>query len=246
LPRLEKPSRLSWDSPHPSIDIVSSVHSRERRRSHRPVGTTAKHVPPSWFRTTSTVCSARKSRACCIPLPIVGFAAFSGKPSQAPAPVHDFLSPRDAVHTLRRIPLTSSRTASPRPLPSCRSARLRDDEHPEASLTGRAPIHRSGPPHRPPWHRSAKRGSTSREPMREPRCRGHHLPAALPERGLAIPGSSRLQGVAQLASPYCPDAVASTEAAYPSMGFVPLQGPFRDAHPIEHARHRRLPEGKPR
>jgi len=28
---------------------------------------------------------------------------------------------RNAVHTLRRIPLASSRTASPRPLPSCRS-----------------------------------------------------------------------------------------------------------------------------
>jgi hypothetical protein len=29
-------------------------------------------------------------------------------------------SPRDAVHTLRRVPLVSSRTASLRPLPSCR------------------------------------------------------------------------------------------------------------------------------
>jgi len=32
-------------------------------------------------------------------------------------------TPRNAVHTLRRIPLASSRTASPRPLPSCRSIR---------------------------------------------------------------------------------------------------------------------------
>jgi hypothetical protein len=33
-------------------------------------------VPSSWFRTTSTVSSARRSRACCIPLPVMGFAAF--------------------------------------------------------------------------------------------------------------------------------------------------------------------------
>jgi hypothetical protein len=30
---------------------------------------------------------------------------------------------RDAVHTPRRIPLVGSRTASPRPLPPCRSTR---------------------------------------------------------------------------------------------------------------------------
>jgi len=31
------------------------------------------------------------------------------------------ITPRNAVHTLRRIPLAGSRSASPRPLPSCRS-----------------------------------------------------------------------------------------------------------------------------
>jgi len=36
--------------------------------------------------------------------------------------------PRNAVHTLRRIPLVSSRTASPRPLPSCRSDDYRPPE----------------------------------------------------------------------------------------------------------------------
>jgi hypothetical protein len=34
------------------------------------------HVPPSWFRTTSAVSSSGSSRACCIPLPILGFVAF--------------------------------------------------------------------------------------------------------------------------------------------------------------------------
>lgn len=36
--------------------------------------------------------------------------------------------PRNAVHTLRRIPPVSSRTASPRPLPSCRSDDYRPPE----------------------------------------------------------------------------------------------------------------------
>jgi hypothetical protein len=35
---------------------------------------------------------------------------------------------RNAVHTLRRIPLAGSRTASPRPLPSCRSDDYRPPE----------------------------------------------------------------------------------------------------------------------
>jgi len=34
------------------------------------------HVPPSWFLTTSAVFSATGAWACCIPLPVLGFAAF--------------------------------------------------------------------------------------------------------------------------------------------------------------------------
>jgi hypothetical protein len=70
-------------------------------------------VPPSWFRATSTVSSARRSRACCIPLPVLGFVAFRGQKGL----------PRDDVHTPRRIPLDDSRTTSPWPLPPCRSLR---------------------------------------------------------------------------------------------------------------------------
>jgi hypothetical protein len=87
-------------------------------------------VPPSWFRTTSTVFSGTGSRACCIPLPILGFAAFpvAWIPSPPKRPLDPERVPRDAHHTPRRIPLTSSvgaaetahQTASPRPLPSCR------------------------------------------------------------------------------------------------------------------------------
>jgi hypothetical protein len=42
---------------------------------------TARPVPPSWFHTTSTVCSARKLRVCCTPQPTMGFAAFPGSGS---------------------------------------------------------------------------------------------------------------------------------------------------------------------
>jgi hypothetical protein len=95
-------------------------------------------VPSSWFRTTSTGSSARRSRACCIPLPVMGFAAFR---------VADFPGPRrcsgqspttagrtDIVPAAPLTPpegiLASSRTTSPWPLPPCRSKRppsTRDD-----------------------------------------------------------------------------------------------------------------------
>jgi len=87
-------------------------------------------VPSSWFHTTSTASSARRSRACCIPLPILGFAAFPANrrlPSANPANRTCFVDaltlPRDAFHTPRRTPLADSRTASPRPLPPRRSPR---------------------------------------------------------------------------------------------------------------------------
>jgi len=58
---------------------------------------------------------------------------------------------RNAFHTPRRIPLVCSRTASPRPLPSCRSAG-----------------------HRPPEHRSARTDPYTAPTSR--RCKGSPLP----------------------------------------------------------------------
>jgi hypothetical protein len=83
-------------------------------------------VPPSRFLTALTASSTRVLRACCIPHPTMRFAAF---PSHVASTTlrRSCASPRlprDA-HTLRRIPLASSRTASPRPLPSCRFRSLR-------------------------------------------------------------------------------------------------------------------------
>jgi hypothetical protein len=86
--------------------------------------------PPRWLAP----CSA--SRACCIPLTTLGSTAFPGVASRpargglavAPPPLASRVSttfPDGAVLTLRRFPLASSRTASPRPLPSCRCDGLR-------------------------------------------------------------------------------------------------------------------------
>jgi len=59
-------------------------------------------VPSSWFHTTSTVSSARRSRACCIPLPVMGFVAFLEPDSRSPtwqarSRREDRIPPRDAL-----------------------------------------------------------------------------------------------------------------------------------------------------
>jgi hypothetical protein len=96
----------------PPVGIPPCVHSREPRppsdrRCHTPI-----HVPPSWFRTTSMVSSALELRVCCTPQPTKGSprfmpAADSRRPETTRA-VGD--TPRDAVHTLRRLSLASSRS----------------------------------------------------------------------------------------------------------------------------------------
>jgi hypothetical protein len=65
------------------LDAPFHRHLSERRLMWvfppaRLVVATDKQVPPSWFRTTSTAFSVRRLQACCILLPILGFAAFRG------------------------------------------------------------------------------------------------------------------------------------------------------------------------
>jgi hypothetical protein len=88
--------------------------ARVHSRGHAPFVTAplrAVHVPPSWFRTTSTVCSARWFAGLLRPATGLGFAAFPVPADLAAAP-KDGAGPwclsRDAVHTLRRVPLASS------------------------------------------------------------------------------------------------------------------------------------------
>jgi hypothetical protein len=114
---------LSWDSSVALPPVyLPRVHSREPkppsvRRCHAPA-----LVPPSWFRTTSTGSSTRKLRVCCTPQPAKGSPRFllAASPCRSRAARLAGCIPRDAVHTLRRVPLASSRTASLQPLPSCR------------------------------------------------------------------------------------------------------------------------------
>jgi hypothetical protein len=79
-------------------------------------------VPPPRFPTALTACSIRRSRVCCTPLPARGSPRFLRRDA---SPVRRRACtprafPAMRLHTPRRIPLVGSRTASPRPLPSCR------------------------------------------------------------------------------------------------------------------------------
>jgi hypothetical protein len=96
------------------------VHSRKPRLPSGRRCQPSTLVPPSWFLTTSTVSSTQGLRVCCTPLPALEFDAFPVPASRSPESVLQVLRvPRAAGHTLRRVPLISSRTASLRPLPSC-------------------------------------------------------------------------------------------------------------------------------
>lgn len=104
---------LSWD-PFP----LHRLHCvRPLRKAFPPPSGVRNHltrpVPPARFRTASTAFSASSSRACCIPLAIMGFAAFLPE------------SPPDVV-----------KTEFPRSLrPAPESASSRRDSHPSEACT---------------------------------------------------------------------------------------------------------------
>lgn len=73
-------------------------------------------VPPTWSRTTSTACSSSRLRACCIPLPDMGFTAFRGS-----------RRPKTRRSSGGRCSLPAARSpyeVSPRRLPYCVTAAL--------------------------------------------------------------------------------------------------------------------------
>jgi len=89
----------------------------------------ASHVPPSWFRTTSTACSTLPAAGLLHPAtdpgvhPRFSQDASPYRPGHRSDPTETWTrarNPRGAVRTLQRVSLASSRTASLRPLPSCR------------------------------------------------------------------------------------------------------------------------------
>jgi hypothetical protein len=118
---------LSWDS---SVALpqayLQRVHSQEPklpsgRRRQAPT-----HVPPSWFRTTTTVSSALKSRVCCTPQPAKGSLRFA----RAASPLHPkaarlvgVRSPQRGSHpskiSPRQQPYRITAAVAFLPLPSC-------------------------------------------------------------------------------------------------------------------------------
>jgi hypothetical protein len=118
---------LSWDS---SVALppayLPRVHSQEPklpsgRRCHTPA-----RVPPSWFRTTSTVYSARKLRVCCTPQPVLGsprFVLVGSLPRPKAMQFAGLLSPRRGSHpsktSPRQQPYRITAAVAFLPLPSC-------------------------------------------------------------------------------------------------------------------------------
>jgi len=94
-------------------------------------------VPPSWFRTTSTVYSAPRARVYCTSKPdrvrCVSRICLHLWSTEANDRWVAISLSRNAVHTLRRIPLASSRAASLRSLPSCCSVVSRPFRVPKRS-----------------------------------------------------------------------------------------------------------------
>jgi hypothetical protein len=115
---------LSWDSSvFPSADMPSVCPLQETEAS---IGTT---VPPASSRSALVVSHHldvllhTMGRGFVAPRSQPGVRRVSGLPARADARERRRMGgdlPRDAVHTLRRVSLVSSRTASLRPLPSCR------------------------------------------------------------------------------------------------------------------------------
>jgi hypothetical protein len=105
---------------YPSTGAPGRVHSRDVAASSAHRCQTASRVPSSWFLTTATVYSAPRPAGLLHPATGHGVRCVSSALSSTPEGVPSLASSPHRVHTLRRIPLVGSRSASPRPLPSCR------------------------------------------------------------------------------------------------------------------------------
>ena len=104
----------------------------------------------------------------------------------------------DATHTLRRIPLASSRTASPRPLPSCRCPSSRASPLPLARDSC------ASPPGKPGWVRLATprvSGASSRCARGLRRHRSAHTPEGVLTRAPALPREGATRPEPRCSSP---------------------------------------------
>jgi hypothetical protein len=173
------------------------------------------------FSPTMTVYSTHEVAGLLHPAASQEFAAFRSphrlhRPPEGGGCGSTWRVPRNAVHTLRRLPLVESRTASLRPLPSYPYHHRRSgDSPPDASD---APIRRSGPPrHGAQAHAQAK--PTSRPvslaaPLTPPTCHpkvkagaplGRSLRAARPAahhpQASGYQGSSKCQAEQPITGP---------------------------------------------
>jgi len=242
---------LSWSYPLVASPPYSTCASTPERRPETllvgPVFPVTDRVPSSWFLTTSTACSAQGLRVCCTPLPALGFIAFHA------ADPHCFRRSRGRrgaipamrARTLRRVPLADSRTASLRPLPSCRCRAL--------ALPGPGGLGSHAPKGvREPPEGGCTRACAVVTMLRFAEANPHVVSSAAflvpkrvddgvrlsvavpPSLGIFVavdPGEGRVwRAVGSKALLHrrvrCrPVTVASDEALVPPMGFVPLQGP---------------------
>jgi len=149
----------------PPCSIVESTPGRSLSGptfGSSPAG--ADRVPPSWFRTTSTVCSSATVSGCCTRLPTMGFAAFRTLAKS---------SSRDAVPPFRAL-LPQHRADTGR-IRSRRAA-----VRPRRRVTTPTPLHpRPCPLAVLPWDRACAT-------LRRPRPRGFPL-CREPCRHLALP-----------------------------------------------------------
>jgi len=207
-----------------------------RRLSFRPRG----------FSPPRRLAPRRRSRVCCAPLPAWGFVAFPGRPTgwcSRKSPPDGGAVPRDAVRTLRRVPLVNSRAASLRPLPSCRchsisSRRPRpmrrrcDPVHGDPTLpSDDAPIRRG----EPPLHRS--RRCAGRRGGRAAACRQPGSRASLDPGLPGAGGARRRRPALEVESPerLGPDERAS------QVGSRANPGPCRGRSALEGWPRRRMP-----
>lgn len=127
-------NHLPWDS---SGGSPGPLHRHPPRRPLPAVLPPLRSQAAAWFAfrphrfsRSRRFSPPKDSRACCIPLPIVGFDAFPRSIGWLPAPSDSAIAgrfrcrsprsglPRIVFRTPRRTPPPRSRTVSPRPLPS--------------------------------------------------------------------------------------------------------------------------------
>lgn len=165
LPSTVSPSRAlethqapptEWATGTPLTDsrscTLSSTPDPPEGESSGPRSHPGPHVPSSWSLSTSTACSERALRACCIPLTVLGFATFRQPkltPRGAADPTKFHMSSAVPGHRSHRVPKPAIASVHPGPLPPWRLiifTRLPDASTPRSRCVSATEPIRGGPP----------------------------------------------------------------------------------------------------